>query len=119
LAFDWYFLLQVVGAGIGIWAVRSIGENNWSVYPIPNENSSISAKGVYKIVRHPMYTALVLFFLPVALRANGWFSWIVYGILVLTLVVKIIFEERQMADKHPDYLDFKKATKKRLIPFVW
>jgi protein-S-isoprenylcysteine O-methyltransferase Ste14 len=119
LACDWYFILQVAGVALGIWAVRSVGENNWSVYPIPNEASSISVKGAYKIVRHPMYTALVLFFLAIALRTDGWFSWIIYGVLVLTLIVKILFEERQMLKKHPDYADFKKVTKKRLIPFIW
>jgi protein-S-isoprenylcysteine O-methyltransferase Ste14 len=119
LAFDWYVMLQLVGVALGIWAVRSVGENNWSVYPTPNEGSSISDSRAYKLVRHPMYTALILFFLPVALRADGWFSWILYGVLVFTLVVKILFEERQLIKKHTEYTDFKKVTKKRLIPFVW
>jgi protein-S-isoprenylcysteine O-methyltransferase Ste14 len=102
LAFDWYVMLQLVGVALGIWAVRSLGENNWSVYPTPNEGSSISATGAYKYVRHPMYTALILFFLPVALRADGWFSWILYGVLVFTLFVKILFEERQLIKKHAE-----------------
>jgi protein-S-isoprenylcysteine O-methyltransferase Ste14 len=119
LAFDWYVMLQLLGVALGIWAVRSVGENNWSVYPTPNEGSSISDSRAYKLVRHPMYTALILFFLPVALRADGWFSWILYGVLVFTLVVKIIFEERQLIKKHTEYTDFKKVTKKRLIPFIW
>jgi protein-S-isoprenylcysteine O-methyltransferase Ste14 len=119
LAFDWYVMLQLLGVALGIWAVRSVGENNWSVYPTPNEGSSISDSRAYKLVRHPMYTALILFFLPVALRADGWFSWILYGVLVFTLVVKILFEERQLIKKHTEYTDFKKVTKKRLIPFVW
>jgi len=119
LTFDWYIRLKIVVVALGIWAVRSVGENNWSVYPTPNEGSSISATGAYKYVRHPMYTALILFFLPVALRADGFFSWTIYGVLILTLIVKIIFEERQLIKKHTDYTHFKKVTKKRLIPFVW
>lgn len=95
-------MLQLLGVALGIWAVRSLGENNWSVYPTPNEGSSISATGAYKYVRHPMYTALILFFLPVALRADGWFSWILYGVLVFTLFVKILFEERQLIKKHAE-----------------
>tara|TARA_B110000037_G_scaffold201006_1_gene242028 strand:+ start:441 stop:866 length:426 start_codon:yes stop_codon:yes gene_type:complete len=119
LTFDWYVMLQLVVVALGIWAVRSVGENNWSVYPTPNEGSSISATGAYKYVRHPMYTALILFFLPVVLRADGFFSWTIYGVLILTLIVKIIFEERQLIKKHTEYTHFKKVTKKRLIPFVW
>lgn len=118
-AIDVVLLIQVAASLLGLWAVRSVGENNWSVYPIPNQSSSISALGAYKLVRHPMYTALIFFFLPAALRANGTFSWIVYGVLVSTLVFKIIFEEKQLLKKHPEYADFRKATKKRLIPYIW
>lgn len=117
-AIDAVMLLQVAAVVFGIWAVKSVGENNWSVYPTPNEESSISANGAYKYVRHPMYTALILFFLPVVLRADGWFSWTIYGVLVFTLIIKIVFEERQLITKHAEYADFKKVTKKRLIPFV-
>jgi protein-S-isoprenylcysteine O-methyltransferase Ste14 len=119
LAFDWYVILQLAGVALGIWAIKSVGENNWSVYPTPNEKSSISDSRAYKLVRHPMYTALILFFLPVAFRVDGWFSWIIYGILVFTLIVKILFEERQMIRKHPEYSEFKHVTKKRLIPYLW
>ena len=119
LAIDVVFIMQVAAAALGMWAVRSVGDNNWSVYPTPNEESSISARGPYQHVRHPMYTALLLFFLPVALRADGPFSWSIYGVLVFTLVLKILFEERQLLHKHADYAEFKKVTKKRLIPYVW
>jgi protein-S-isoprenylcysteine O-methyltransferase Ste14 len=119
LAFNFALILQILAVAFGIWAVKSIGENNWSVYPIPNQESRISANGAYKIVRHPMYTALVFFFLPVALRANSWSSWTIYGILVLTLILKIIYEEKQLVEKHKEYANYKKAIKKRLIPFIW
>ena len=118
-AIDVVLFLQIAAVAFGLWAVKSVGENNWSVYPEPNSESNVSAKGAYKIVRHPMYTALIFFFLPVALRADGWFSWTIYGVLVFTLLLKILFEEGQLIEKHPDYADFKKATRKRLIPFLW
>ena len=119
LAIDLIFNIQLVALEFGVWAIKSVGENNWSVYPIPNQTSSISALGAYRIVRHPMYTALLLFFLPIALRADGFFSWTIYGVLIFTLILKIIFEEKQLTKKHSEYADFKKVTKKRLIPFVW
>jgi protein-S-isoprenylcysteine O-methyltransferase Ste14 len=117
--FDVYSILQIAASILGIWAIRSVGENNWSVYPIPNEESDISAKGAYKIIRHPMYTALILFFLPVAIRADGFYSWSVYIFLVLTLLVKVLYEERQIFKKHPEYANYKTVTKKRLVPFIW
>ena len=119
IVFDLGLILQVVAIAFGIWAVRSVGQNNWSVYPIPNEESSISARGAYKYVRHPMYTSIIFFFLPIMFRTTIWPVWLIYGLLVLTLVLKIRFEEKQILTKHPEYAKFKKVTKNRLVPFVW
>ena len=119
LAFDILFVVQVLALILGIWAIRSVGENNWSVYPVPNEGSTISTLGAYRYVRHPMYLALLLFFTVVAFRANGPFSWTVYGVLWITLVTKILVEEHKIVQKHAEYTPYKRVTKKRLIPFVW
>jgi protein-S-isoprenylcysteine O-methyltransferase Ste14 len=94
-------------------------DNNWSVYPVPNKGSAISSLGAYRYVRHPMYTALLLFFMAVAIRANGPFSWAIYGILWIMLLTKVLVEEHKITQKHPEYTQYKRVTKKRLIPFVW
>lgn len=116
---DVILLVQIAAFVFGIWAIRSVGQHNWSVYPVPNPESSITRVGPYKIVRHPMYTAIIFFFLPMVIRANDWFSWTIYGILFLTLVFKIRYEEKQILAKHPEYEEFKQLTKKKLIPFLW
>ncbi len=112
-------IFQALFLAFGVWAIKSVGEQNWSVYPLPNSNSSVSNSGPYNYVRHPMYTTLIFFFLPMVIRENNWYSWLFYGILGLTLILKISFEEKQLIAKHPEYQDFKLATKYRLIPFVW
>ena len=119
VVFDLGLILQVAALAFGIWAVQSVGQNNWSVYPIPNEESSISANRAYKYVRHPMYTSIIFFFLPMMFRTSSWSVLIIYGVLVITLVLKIRFEEKQILTKHPEYAEFKKVTKQRLVPFVW
>lgn len=119
LVFDFGLIIQLSAIAFGVWAVRSVGQNNWSVYPLPNQESSISAKGAYNYVRHPMYTSIIFFFLPMMFRTMIWLVWLIYGVLVLTLVLKIRFEEKQILEKHPEYEEFKKVTKKRLVPFVW
>jgi protein-S-isoprenylcysteine O-methyltransferase Ste14 len=119
LAFDVLILLQLVAIVLSLWAIRSVGDNNWSVYPVPNKGSAISSLGAYLYVRHPMYTALLLFFMAVAIRANGPFSWAIYGILWIMLLTKVLVEEHKITQKHPEYTQYKRVTKKRLIPFVW
>ncbi|MFB1004674.1 MAG: isoprenylcysteine carboxyl methyltransferase, partial [Bacteroidia bacterium] len=66
-----------------------------------------------------MYSALLLYMAGITLRSYGWFVWMVYGLLLILLVLKIVYEEKQLLAKHTEYTDYKKATKKRLIPYIW
>ena len=119
LQLDWFIAIQSAGIALGLWAIRSIGENNWSVYPIPNKHSTITSTGPFGYIRHPMYLALLLFMGGITLRSYGWFVWLVYGLLLILLVLKIVYEERQLLAKHAEYTDYKNKTKKRLIPYIW
>jgi protein-S-isoprenylcysteine O-methyltransferase Ste14 len=116
---DIVFILQILGVILGISAIRGVGNNNWSVYPVPNPESSVSSSGPYGLVRHPMYLSLILFFVPIALRSNTLLSWVLVGTLMATLVFKIFYEEKKIIAKHPDYKDYMQTTKRRLIPFLW
>ncbi len=116
---DVVLLFQVLGLYLGFWSIKAIKMNNWSVYYSPNPDSTIESSGPYAIIRHPMYSALLLFFIPIALRSSTLFSYITLAILTLTLIVKIVYEESALKSKHPEYAEFMKKTKKRLIPFVW
>jgi protein-S-isoprenylcysteine O-methyltransferase Ste14 len=119
VVFDLGIIVQVAAILLALWSIKSVGDNNWSVYPTPNDNSTISSKGPYLFVRHPMYTSLLVFFIPMVIRATDWFSWTIYGILTITLVCKIVYEEKLLVKKHPDYQDYKNLTKKRLLPYIY
>jgi protein-S-isoprenylcysteine O-methyltransferase Ste14 len=118
LVWDWGLLLQVLAVFIGIWAIKSVGKNNWSVYPVPNDESSIASGGIYKFIRHPMYLAVLLFCWPIALRSLEVWALITALVLTGTLVLKIFYEERLLEEKHTEYKSLFSKTK-RLIPFVW
>lgn len=115
---DWGLIAQLIALFIGIWAIQSVGQNNWSVYPVPNENSSISTRGIYKFVRHPMYLGVLLFCWPIALRDLETWSLMVALTLNITLIFKIVYEEHLLQHKHPSY-NKTFASTKRLIPFIW
>ena len=118
LGLDLGGVFQMLAVLLGVWAIKSVGQNNWSVYPVPNEESSISQKGVYAYVRHPMYIAVLAFCWPIAIRTLATWAFAVAGTLTLTLVMKILFEEKQIVAKHPEYEAYAAKTK-RLIPFIW
>lgn len=75
--------------------------------------------GVYGFVRHPLYLGclLMLFGAPFLLG-----SLVGLGIAVIALVVlmvRILGEEKMLADELEGYLEYQKKVTYRLIPFIW
>ena len=85
--------------------------------PRPREHSTLRSSGIYAYVRHPIYGALIVGGIGVALSR----SWLV---LVPTAVLAVIFwfkslrEEAWLAERYPDYAEYRRATRRRFIPWV-
>ncbi len=118
IASGWLLLLEVLGILLGIWALLSMRVTRISVLPIPSAGAQLVTHGPYRWIRHPMYAALLLTTLALALDAPSpgrWGAWIVLGV---DLVVKLNFEE-QLLDKALAGYHAYKANSWRLIPWVY
>ena len=115
-------VLGIVLMGIGGLEVRA-GANhlgkNLTVMPKPKEEGhSLITSGVYGIVRHPIYSGLIL-------AAFGWsLLWgTLLGIalsvgLLIWLDLKSRREEKWLTEKYPDYSGYQARVKKS-IPYVY
>ena len=52
-------VLTAAGLGFTIWARRVLG-TNWSAMPTIKEDHELIQRGPYRLVRHPIYTGLLL-----------------------------------------------------------
>jgi protein-S-isoprenylcysteine O-methyltransferase Ste14 len=113
----------VVCFGAGLWLFyRSHADlgTNWSVTLEVREQHRLIAQGVYSRIRHPMYSALVLYSLGHALVIPNWVAGpanLVAFAILFTLRVQA--EERMMSDVFGDEYTTYAARTKRLIPGVW
>jgi len=75
--------------------------------------------GPYAIVRHPMYTIIIvlLFAIPIALGSR--FGLIPAGFLTALLLVRTALEDRTLQTELAGYVDYTKQTPYRLIPGIW
>lgn len=83
------------------------------------KNQSVISTGLYKIVRHPMYTASILIFLSIPLILSSLLSFIIFLPYPVFIVFRIINEEKFLEKYLEGYIDYKKVVKYRLIPFIW
>jgi protein-S-isoprenylcysteine O-methyltransferase Ste14 len=110
-------VLVALGAALGGWALLVMGRH-LRIMPEPAADAQLRRRGPYRLIRHPMYSALVL-------AAAGWlpcdFSWArlaCLAALLPVLVFKAAWEERMLGEKFPDYAAYRAATR-RFIPWVW
>jgi protein-S-isoprenylcysteine O-methyltransferase Ste14 len=75
--------------------------------------------GLYGIVRHPMYLATLLMFLPIPLILGSFIGLIPISFYIPLIVARIIGEEKLLSAELSGYNEYKKKVKYRLIPFIW
>jgi protein-S-isoprenylcysteine O-methyltransferase Ste14 len=107
----------VLGVGIATWARLCLGRS-WGMPMTMRATPMLVRSGPYRVVRHPIYSGLLLAILGSALATGP-------GLLVAAVAAGAYFiaslrvEEADMAAAFPDtYPEYARHTK-RLIPFVY
>ena len=83
------------------------------------EGQRVVSTGLYGVVRHPMYLATLLMFLPMPLILGslwGVLPMVAYPVLI---VIRLLDEESLLTRELEGYAEYKTKVKYRLIPFVW
>jgi protein-S-isoprenylcysteine O-methyltransferase Ste14 len=116
-------LAGTVCLALGLWLFHlshaDLGDN-WSIPLEVLDNHSLVTQGVYRRVRHPMYTALLLYSAGQALVLPNYVAGLSSAVAMALLVaLRIGPEERMMVEQFgANYRQYAAVTK-RLLPGVW
>lgn len=89
-------IVMTLGLGLGLWAQSSIG-CNWVGGVGHHKNHQLICTGLYKHVRHPIYTCIAITFLGATISTLNPFIAIVLGLRWVRLASRIPEEEKLMA----------------------
>jgi protein-S-isoprenylcysteine O-methyltransferase Ste14 len=84
-----------------------------------DRKQQVITSGVYGFVRHPLYLGCVLMLIGAPLLLGSVAGLIISALGAITLVARIIGEEKMMVEELEGYREYQKKVKYRLIPFVW
>lgn len=102
--------------GIGLMALAAVAlGRGLTAAPIPNAHAQLRTDGLYRFVRHPIYTGLLLFTASQVLSSRS-MPVVAAGVALLILInVKARWEEQRLSDRFADYSEYARHTP-RFVP---
>jgi protein-S-isoprenylcysteine O-methyltransferase Ste14 len=83
------------------------------------EGQKVINTGPYSIVRHPMYTGVLLMYTSTPIALGSWWAMIPFITLPVFLVLRILNEEKVLVRDLPGYEEYRRTVRYRLIPHIW
>ncbi|OFY67461.1 MAG: hypothetical protein A2V64_00675 [Bacteroidetes bacterium RBG_13_43_22] len=95
-------------------------ENSYAsrIVEIDKEHKVITT-GLYSVVRHPMYLGVLIMYLPTPLALGSYWGLIPMALLPVTLILRIVNEEKVLKENLEGYDEYCLKTKYRLVPYLW
>lgn len=106
-----------VGSGLlMLWARATFGFGSFHFAANPVVDKLIT-NGPYRFVRHPVYTAILLFIWPAIAAHFSLVNASLGGVILVAIMIRTICEESFLAAHFDNYAAYAKRTS-RLIPFL-
>lgn len=118
----------IIGAGLialgfavfalAVNAHAATNANTPNISPEPKDATELVQRGIYRNVRHPIYTAVLLCFIGASVVHGSLIVWSVALILVAFFTVKSMFEESLLRQTYTEYAAYMQRTG-RFLPLVF
>jgi len=115
---QWLKIPATAGGILAIWAIVVMRKSRLNIMPDLLPGSRLITSGPYRLIRHPMYTSLIIIFVPLVIADHSPARLLTLFLLIAVLVTKLRREEKQLAKTFPEYNEYC-TTSYRLIPFLF
>jgi len=109
--------LTAGGLLFSVWARRHLGKN-WSQAVTIKEGHELITSGPYALVRHPIYTGLLLGFLGCAVARGEWRGVLAVALVFVALWQKLKLEEKWMRAQFGESYEAYSRRVAALVPYI-
>ncbi|GAK76477.1 hypothetical protein JCM19296_2074 [Nonlabens ulvanivorans] len=102
-------LIAIAGILIFLLAILQLSKN-LSPFPTPRSDSSLIKNGLYRYVRHPIYTGILMTFYGYAFYSDSIYKILIASLLLILFYVKSRYEESKLKEKFPSYSTYALIT---------
>jgi len=112
-------VLMLAGGALSVAGLFGLGQNNLTALPYPRPEATLVVTGPYAIVRNPIYSGLIFGAFGLGLWVHSGLT-LAYALLLFVLFdVKSRREEAWLCERFPQYREYKKRVRGKLIPWVY
>jgi protein-S-isoprenylcysteine O-methyltransferase Ste14 len=109
--------LMAAAVVIGVWSFILMGRSI-SIFPAPLRDADLVRRGPFRLVRHPIYLAVIIGSIGLALAALNPFALVIALVFVPFFMAKTGHEEDLLIEQFPEYREYRSTVPYRLIPWV-
>ncbi len=112
-------LVYLLSSVLTAWA---LAENRYAeaVSRVQKERGqSVCSTGPYAFVRHPMYSAIIMWCVSVVMVLPSAWVALVSGVVAVVIVVRTALEDAMLANGLPGYTEYQGKVRWRIAPFIW
>jgi protein-S-isoprenylcysteine O-methyltransferase Ste14 len=109
--------LLLIAAGCGLAGAISLGRN-LTPFPRPSAKTRLVQAGIYRLMRHPLYTAVFCSSVGWALVWRSWPGLVAALALGPLLDAKARREERWLRQQFPEYASYEQQVR-RFVPWIY
>jgi protein-S-isoprenylcysteine O-methyltransferase Ste14 len=110
--------LLAAGMFFALWARVFLG-TNWSSNVTLKQNHTLVRSGPYRIVRHPIYTGLLVALLGTAIALGPLRCFLGVVLAAIAWKYKSVTEEAFMVQQFGDQYKHYQTEVKGLVPYIW
>jgi protein-S-isoprenylcysteine O-methyltransferase Ste14 len=111
-------ILASVAIVLGSWSLWVMRISKIRILPMPHVEAALITSGPYRLLRHPMYTAVLLFTAGISIDYPNWEKVIIWLILLIVLIIKLHWEDRMLNQQFPEYRTYQQKSFK-LVPYLY
>lgn len=109
-------VISIMGFLIIIIAIIQLNKN-LTPFPTPIDKGNLIKTGLYKYIRHPIYTGIFLATIGLGFFNNSLWQICIAVTLLILFYFKSSYEESLLIEKYEEYKKYKETTN-RFFPFL-
>jgi len=103
--------IMILGVFIIVISFFQLG-SNLSPFPSPLKHSTLITSGLFKFMRHPIYTGILLIVFSIAIYKASEYKFLISVLLLILFHFKTKYEESKLLSKFPNYKEYRQVTGK-------